>query len=117
MYISSRLECQIMYIIVIGSQPIRLLVLPLCILLVLWRNVVIYMSIMYSIWKNKSTYTYLLTEPRDQDRGSNKFTKPKEALHRQGRHNTGPITRHRDPRMSDTDVDINITVTEQREHQ
>ena len=53
----SRLEYQILYIIAIGSQLIKLLVLPLCIF---YHEK--HMSIMYCIRRNKSTYfTYLLT--------------------------------------------------------
>ena len=52
----SHLECQITYIIVIGSQPTRLLVLPLC---VLYYDKNVYMSTMYSIWRNKNTYLLL----------------------------------------------------------
>ena len=41
-----------MYTIAMGSQPIRLLALPLCIV---YRetNIVIYMSIVYIIWRKK----------------------------------------------------------------
>ena len=48
-----------MYTIAMGSQPIKLLVLPLYILY-REKQIVTYMPIMYSIWKNKTLNYYHL---------------------------------------------------------